>query len=299
MRGAASSFGIIVNFYLQTQPAPPVITYFDYQFPDAASSVDNAVAAFTHLQTMAHDASVTDRNLGFGVTLGKHWFQLRGTYLGPASVFNTSILPEMLRTLPAPTSAVVQEATWVDSLALLAGGDLGVSTTAPRYTSRDNFFAKSVTIPDPGFSQEALTSYFAYALGEGANAPVSWYAIIDLYGGAGSQINTRAVGFAAFSHRGLAWTVQNYGFVGAEETFPGEGARFVQGLNDAITSTGTVGVAGDRGYGAYINYADPSMGNEEANRLYYGAELFEELRELKGRLDPGNVFANPQSIEPL
>lgn len=246
---------------------------------------------------MAQNASVTTRNLSFGITLGPNDFQVRGVYLGSASDFNATISPELLRGLPQPTSPVtVQELDWRANLELLAGGSLAVSTSEP-YTARDNFFAKSVAVPEPGFSAAALTSYLTYIANQGANppAPMSWFAIINLDGGADSQINARSVDFSAYGHRNLMWTVQNYGYVGADEIFSEAGIEFVNGLNGAITD-----VLADEGveYGAYINYADPTLAADEANRLYYGNEIVSRLKGLKAVLDPGNVFAHPQSIIP-
>lgn len=299
MRGAGPSFGIATTLYLQTQPAPTATTYFGFSFPGAApaTSIDTAVSSFTHLQDVAHNAAVTDRRLSFGITLGANSLQVRGVYLGPSSEFNSTISPELLRGLPpAAVPATVQELDWRANLEVLAGGALAVPTSEP-YTARDNFFAKSVAVPEPGLSAAALRSYIAFIAGPGASPPppVSWFAIVNLDGGADSQINARDVGSSAYGHRDLMWTVQNYGFVGADEVFPEAGVEFVNGLNAAITD-----VLADEGveYGAYINYADPTLGAEEANRLYYGDEILSRLKGLKAVLDPDNVFAHPQSIIP-
>lgn len=274
-------------------------TYFGFSFPGAAptTSIETAVSSFTHLQDMAQNASVTDRKLSFGITLGPNDFQVRGVYLGSASDFNRTISPELFRGLPQPSSPVtVQELDWRANLELLAGGSLAVSTTEP-YRARDNFFAKSVAVPEPGFSPAALRIYLTYIANQGASPPasVSWFAIVNLDGGADSQINARDVNFSAYGHRNLMWTVQNYGYVGADQTFPAAGIEFVNGLNAAITDI----LAGEGvEFGAYINYADPTLGADEANRLYYGDEIVSRLKGLKTVLDPGNVFAHPQSIIP-
>lgn len=299
MRGAGPSFGIATTLYLQTQPAPPVTTYFGFSFPGAApaSSIETAVSSFIHLQDVAQNASVTTRNLSFGITLGANSFEVRGVFLGPASDFNTNIAPELLRGLPQPGSPLtVQELNWRENLELLAGGSLAVSTAEP-YRARDNFFAKSVAVPEPGFSTAALGGYLTYIANQGAStrAPVSWFAIVNLDGGSESQINVRGADFSAFGHRNLMWTVQNYGFVGADQAFPEGGIEFIDGLNGAITDV----LAGEGvAFGAYINYADPSLSAEEANRLYYGDELVSRLKGMKAALDPDNVFAHPQSIIP-
>jgi len=49
-------------------------------------------------------------------------------------------------------------------------------------------------------------------------------------------------------------------------------------------------------YGAYQAYVDSQLSAEEAGKLNYGDELFSKLKALKKRIDPGNLFSNPQSI---
>lgn len=77
--------------------------------------------------------------------------------------------------------------------------------------------------------------------------------------------------------------------MGVERTFPEAGLRFMNGLNDALASE-------TPGHGAYPNYVDPSYAREEALRMYYGEKTLARLKALKEVLDPGNVFANPQSV---
>lgn len=296
MRGAADSFGIVVNFYVQTQPMPSSVVYFEFNFPAAATDVEAGVSAGLHLQAVAQNASVMDRNLSFGIVVGPGAYTLRGTYLGDGERFNTTILPEVLRGLPAydaGASRVSSGLGYLDSLAVLAGGSLGVATTTP-YASHDNFFAKSVTVPAPGLTEEAWRSYLTYARDQGsdARAPVSWFAIVNLEGGVDSQINARTADFAAYPHRATTWTAQNYGFVGADEVFPSEaGTAFVDGLNDAMKRE-----MPGADFGAYINYVDPSMGRDEANLQYFGEAIYERLKGYKQVLDPGELFWNPQTI---
>jgi FAD/FMN-containing dehydrogenase len=49
-------------------------------------------------------------------------------------------------------------------------------------------------------------------------------------------------------------------------------------------------------FGAYLNYVDPDLSAADAHTLYYGAPLYAQLKTIKAAVDPGNVFANPQSI---
>lgn len=296
MRGAADSFGIVVNFYVQTQPLPSSVVYFELNFPDAAADVEAGVSAGLHLQAAAHNASVTDRRLAFGLVIAPGTYTLRGTYLDDdGSRFNASVLPELLRGLPAYDAggSRVSALGYLDSLAVLAGGSLSVATTAP-YRGHDNFFAKSVTVPEPGLTEAAWRAYLTYARGAGStdSPPVSWFAIVNLEGGADSQINARAVDSAAYPHRATTWTAQHYGYVGQDEVFPREaGTAFVAGLSDAMKRE-----MPGADFGAYINYVDPSMGRDEANLQYFGEAIYERLKGYKKVLDPGELFWNPQTI---
>ena len=46
------------------------------------------------------------------------------------------------------------------------------------------------------------------------------------------------------------------------------------------------------------NYADTEYTREEAQKLYYGANL-RRLQQLKAKFDPTELFYYPQSIQPV
>ncbi|KAI0844891.1 putative glucooligosaccharide oxidase [Daldinia vernicosa] len=288
MRGAADSFGIAVAFYLNTVPTPESIIHWDFKVSDATKSIESAVRAFQHIQTFVHDHSVVDRQLGLNVTLSSDYFAVGGTFLGSRNDFVRKVIPALLEGIPEFPTIEVKQVDWATSLKLLnQGRELDSPTDSSEHS---NFFAKSVTIPEPGFTAESLTDFFTYLLDQGARAPISYFILADLYGGADSQINAKDQSFSAFAHRDTLWVTQLYGYVDNEQVFPSEGLDFINGLASAMT-------ARLPSYGAYSNYTDPSLPREEANDLYYGKELHKKLKQLKRDLDPNNVFANPQSIE--
>ncbi|KAI5859928.1 putative glucooligosaccharide oxidase [Durotheca rogersii] len=287
MRGAADSFGIAVNFYLETQPAPESVTNWYIKICDATKSVENAVSALQHIQTYVHDESLIDRRLGLNVSLSSDFFGIGGTYFGSRADFEDAILPALLKGIPENPTIEVQQVDWLTSLKLLnQGQDLHVSDN---YADHSNFFAKSAIVPEPGYTKDALASFFTHLLGEGARAPVSYFIMLDLYGGADSQINNKSAGSSAFAHRDALWVAQVYGYVGNDEPFPAEGLEFVDGLVQSMTRHLPE-------HRSYENYTDPSLTREQAHEQYRGRELYNELKSLKEKLDPGNVFANPQSI---
>ncbi|KAK0742757.1 hypothetical protein B0T18DRAFT_481258 [Schizothecium vesticola] len=292
VRGAADSFGIVTTFYLQTVPAPSVVQ-FSYDVSDALASSALATSAFLAVQSFALNASVVTRELGLGVTITASSFAVHGTYFGSIQTFNATVAPALLNALKqagakvAMNKSSVQELTWIESLTRLGGAPtLAVPLTG--YDSRDNFFAKSVSVSNP-FGEKPVKAYFDVVVREGERAPVDWFAIINLYGGPDSQIGVRNESFAAYAGFDDLWVVQNYGSVTLNETFPKSGMAFVNKLNDAMTNNLPE-------YSAYLNYIDPTYTREQAYKLYFGAGLVERLSKLKAVLDPKNVFRNPQSI---
>ncbi|KAI1804654.1 putative glucooligosaccharide oxidase [Daldinia bambusicola] len=288
MRGAADSFGIAVAFYLNTVPTPESVIHWDFKVSDATKSIASAVRAFQHIQAFVHNGSVVDRELGLNVSLSSNHFALGGTYLGSRDNFIKTIIPALLEGIPEFPTIEVKQVDWATSLKLLnQGRDLDTPTD---HSDHSNFFAKSVTIPEPGFTNEQLTDFFTYLFDQGSRAPISYFILFDLYGGADSQINVKDHEFSAFVHRDTLWVTQLYGYVDNDKVFPPEGLDFVNGLASAMT-------ARLPHYGAYSNYTDASLPREEANNLYYGGKMHRRLKRLKRILDPNNVFANPQSIE--
>ncbi|KAI3319860.1 Glucooligosaccharide oxidase [Xylariaceae sp. AK1471] len=287
MRGAADSFGIAVNFYLRTQPAPKTVIKWSVDVPEAMRSVEGAVTAFQHVQDFANNPSIVDRRLGLVLFLDHHRFSIEGQYLGDLGTFTSSILPTLLHGFPqkGATKVEYRQVDWLTCLRLLAGGmDIEVGAN---YEEHHVFFAKSAAVPHPGLSREALKNYFEFVMREGASAPVGYFLSAQLYGGADSQVTANKAD-DAFGHRDTMWMFQHYAFVDDKAVFPEEGMAFVEGVSAALGA----------GFGAYNNYPDPLLAPGEAQRKYYGEKLG-RLAVLKGVLDPEDVFAHPQSVKKL
>ncbi|KAI1274993.1 hypothetical protein F5Y07DRAFT_189314 [Xylaria sp. FL0933] len=283
MRGAADSFGIVVNFYLRTQEMPKTILKWTVEAHQAMKSVESAVEAFQHVQNFVNNSAVVDKYLNMVIFMTHDRFTIEGTYLGDAMTFRDSIIMPLLDGFPMKTDSQARYGPmdWPTLLQQLGGDqDLDVSS---RYQEQQTFFAKSAAVSHPGLSSHELKNYFRCLLSEGKSAPVDYFIGIQLYGGAGSQITANTTR-DSYGHRDAMWMFQHYGSVSGGE-FPEEGIRFANNLNKAL---------GPR-HGASNNYADPSLERDEAHRLYYGKKL-EGLMKLKGILDPEDVFSHPQSI---
>ncbi|KAL8950178.1 MAG: hypothetical protein Q9222_003771 [Ikaeria aurantiellina] len=292
LRGAADSFGIVTTFYLQTQPAPTSVVNWSFSIPNMFKSAATSANYFLHIQSWAQNASVVDRKLGVGMYMDGQGFSISGTYFGSLTDFNNKIKPELLRGLPTPTSSSATSMTWIQSLTALANGQsLQQPTTG--YNQHDDFFAKSVVVPASGaFTAATLTSYFDYIIKNGVNSANPWYSIINLYGGPDSQINAKPSSFSAYSDRTALWVIQHYGYTGNTGVpFPAGIIPFVEGLSNAITSAQPQTV-----FPGYINYVDPSLTPQQAHSAYYDQATYAKLLAIKGRVDPGKVFWNPQAV---
>lgn len=293
MRGAADSLGIITNFYVETQRAPDTVINFGYSISGMYDDKARFVKFVEHLQDYVLHNDHVDRKLSFGIYLDGKKFNFGGQYFGDAAFFNNTIVPELFSTLGDGTwkgNPGSQKVDWLKSMELLNGDKIEIGLERTDYTKHDNFFAKSLTIPEPlGFTEKALQSYHDYIVTKGINPPNPWFSIINLYGGKDSQINVKDTTFAAYKDRYALWVIQHYG---NNEAGKKVDLGFINGLNEAITTAMT-----DAGIGAYLNYIDPTLTREEAIELYYGKELYAKLQVVKKKYDPENIFWNPLSVE--
>jgi FAD/FMN-containing dehydrogenase len=109
-----------------------------------------------------------------------------------------------------------------------------------------------------------------------------WFAQFDTFGGA---INDRARNATAFVHRDMTYTVQYQTYW----TDPREADASERWLRDTFFAV-------DRHIGtnaSYRNYCDRNLTDWEAR---YYVENAAELRRVKQRFDPNDVFRYPQSI---
>lgn len=281
IKGAAESFGVVTKFYLQTHAAPASITYFEFGFTGIHDSKSVWTNTFMHIQDVAKNASVVDNRVSFGIYLDNYGgYSLSGAFFGSVSEFNTKVKPELLRSLPNPT-ATVQSMAWYDYMVKVSG-KTSIKEPLTGYDEHEDFFAKSVTVPEStGLTSNALNALYDYL--QTADG-TEYYIIINLYGGPGSAINSKDTDFAAYSDRDSLWVLQNYGY-------GGDSMDFINGINSAI-----INAQPQTSFGAYLNYVDPSYDAATAHKLYYGDAVYNRLAALKQKVDPKSVFWNPQAI---
>lgn len=81
----------MTTFYLATKPAPAAVVKWSFNFANIYSSVTTATNAFLHVQDFARNATIIDRNIGFGIYLDAGGLVITGTYFGSLEIFNTQV----------------------------------------------------------------------------------------------------------------------------------------------------------------------------------------------------------------
>lgn len=81
----------MTTFYLATKPAPAAVVQWSFNFANIYSSVTTATNAFLHVQDFARNATIIDRNIGFGIYLDAGGLVITGTYFGSLEIFNTQV----------------------------------------------------------------------------------------------------------------------------------------------------------------------------------------------------------------
>ena len=301
LRGAGSDFAIITTFHLQTQPAPDQVVNWQYNLPNMFASASASANYMAHIQSFALNPQLVDRHLGLGMYMDGNTFYVSGTYFGTLQDFESRLVPELLRGLPAPVWNNTNSKSWLDSLSMLANyAPLQQPLTG--YNQHDDFYAKSVVTPSSNpLSLAAMTDYFQYMISNGINNKLgggnSWFSIMNLYGGPDSQINAVPADSSAYSDRSALWVVQHYArTLNTGSPYPGDEVTFLDGLNDALQSAQVAQNGGNASFRAYQNYVDPTLSATQAHSLYYGNETYQRLLGIKNQVDPGKVLMNPQSI---
>ncbi|KAL3428257.1 glucooligosaccharide oxidase [Phlyctema vagabunda] len=292
MRGAGDSFGIVTNFYLQTKPAPTSVINFSVDIPAVYEDIPSLTNAFLELQKTVFDPAIVNGNLSFGIYTEGRAFNFAGWCIDcDVDDFKSVTLPAILKGFPRPESTTITPANWTASLRSIAG-NANLQQPITGYDEHDTFYVKSVVSKtDIPLTAASLTSFFTYIVNQGRNSPSPWFSIINLYGGAGSQINIPAAGTSAYSKRDTLWVFQNYGYASKGQSYDPATTTFIDNLNRALTDAQP-----DGEFTAYLNYIDPELTQADVMKLYYGSSTYNKLVQIKNSIDPNNVFWNPQAI---
>ncbi|KAL1865858.1 hypothetical protein Daus18300_006970 [Diaporthe australafricana] len=290
-RGAADSFGVILRFYLRTVPAPEEIVLFSYDIDGIVGDVDEATAAFMNIQQVVQDATIIDRDLSFGFYIHEGSWTIWGVFLRDKEHFEAQIAPALLRGFKRPVKKFVQTMAWLDSITWFSGSHSNDATD----DAFDTFYAQSALIPEhTPLNEKVVRDYFETMRSTSIDSSQSWYAVINVHGGPDSQITSVPASASAYTHREMLWVIQHYGY--SSNHLP----PLLESTKVAITRLTRAVRAGipASSMRAEPNYQDADMARDMAHSLHYGEAATKQLEALKRKIDPSEVFWNPQSIRP-
>lgn len=87
LRGAVDSFGVVTKLRLQTTKAPLSVVAWRFDLAGLLRDPQVATASFLHLQRLAQNASIVNRDTSFGIYLHNGVFTVWGIHLGDLSGF--------------------------------------------------------------------------------------------------------------------------------------------------------------------------------------------------------------------
>ncbi|KAG8810357.1 hypothetical protein FRC18_004098 [Serendipita sp. 400] len=276
LKGAAAGFGIITEFVVHTEPAPPSTVNYAYHIQlGKKSSFANTFAAW---QDIIKDPSL-DRKLASQVIIMELGMIISGTYFGTQEQYNALQFEQRLAQNATVSIHTLDNwlgtvSNWAENEALkLIGGIPG-----PFY-SKSLAFTQNTLIPYKGIQD--LFKYFDSA---DKGTPL-WFVIFDLEGG---KVNDIPLSQTAYAHRDALFYVQTYAIgigVLLDKT-----RAFLNNINKIIQDA-IPGVD----FGAYAGYVDPTLPNGQHS--YWGSNL-PRLQQIKTLYDPRDTFHNPQSVRP-
>ena len=278
VKGAASSFGIVTKFKCRTHQEPEQIVRYSYTFEFGNTTA--RAQLFKNWQQFISNPNLP-RKFTSELVVIEGAIVLSGTYFGSRDEFDTLELLQHLSDSKPANDSLVQLDGWAGMLShdaenLITAAAGGVPTW---------FYAKSLSFtPTSLIPWSGIDSLFRY-VDTAEKGTQFWFIIFDLEGGAVSDIPRNATAYA--SRDALFW-VQSYAINPVGNVLRMT-VDFLDGVNRVITSS-LEGID----LGAYPGYVDVYLQN--AQREYWGSNLA-RLQEIKSRIDPGDIFHNPQSIQ--
>lgn len=116
---------------------------------------------------------------------------------------------------------------------------------------------------------------------------------MEMYGGANARhAAPDVVRQTSFPHRDGLWLIQSTVGIAGSGFVPPDGYEWLNQI-DSLTRKA---LEQDKiGMASYSCYTDPHLADGEWKELYYGNSI-PRLVQLKHKLDPENLFRNPQSL---
>ncbi|KAK9327486.1 hypothetical protein V1520DRAFT_393840 [Lipomyces starkeyi] len=259
IRGAGSSVGIVTDFAIRTEPAPPSTISYSYIW----TGTDPAARAQVFLSWQSLLASGTlPRNTGFDLVVTP----------AASSQADFDILSHFSGTAPQ-TTQITPYTNFLEFAAAASARTIASGTAQPSH-----FYAKSLV-----FKQQTLIpDSVVHAAFEYLNTTTNG---TDLY----------AITFngLAFVHRDTLFFAFSFGRTAGALT--DTTIQFLNGLSDVLTSGHPDAYYGQ--YAGNVDPRESKEEAWASYAAYYGDNL-QRLKKVKAEVDPHDVFHNLQSVQP-
>ncbi|KAI0971214.1 hypothetical protein F4678DRAFT_434092 [Xylaria arbuscula] len=272
VKGAGAGFGIVTEFVVKTHPEPGDVVQYSYSLSFGKHA--EMVPVLKQWQDLVSDPNL-DRRFGTEFVAHELGAIITATFYGTEDEWNASGIPQRIPT--GKVSIVIDD--WLAVIAAQAeDAALYLSDLRSAFTVRSLAFTAEETL-----SEDTITKVMKY-LDDTEHGTLLWFLIFDASGGAISDIPMNAT---AYSHRDKIMFCQGYGIglpVLTQTT-----KDFLSGLIDTIQAASTQTLT------TYPGYVDPTLTNPQQS--YWGPNLA-TLESIKAKLDPNDLFHNPQSVRP-
>lgn len=275
VKGAAASFGIVTEFKVRTEEAPGLAVQYSFTF-NLGTAAEKAKLVKDWQAFIAQEDLTWKFYSNMNIIDGQ--IILEGIYFGSKAEYDALGLEEKFPTSEPGTVLVL-----TDWLGMVGHGledvILRLVGNAPTwFYAKSLGFAPRALIPD-----SAIDDFFEY-IHKNNPGTVSWFVTLSLEGGAINKVPEDAT---AYGHRDVLFWVQIF-MINPLGPVSQTIYDFADGLYDVLAKA----VPESAGH-AYLGCPDPRMPN--AQQAYWRNNL-PRLEELKGDLDPKDIFHNPQGV---
>ncbi|KAF4466949.1 Reticuline oxidase [Fusarium albosuccineum] len=275
IRGAAAGFGIVTEFVMKTVQKPKTTIHFTHRTP--YSNAKEIVRQFRAWQALVADPGL-DRRIGTEFTLDPDGSKITATWFGTKDEFNQSGIAESLGLKLTPV-----ESSWVNTMRWQIENERLILSDIP-----NQFFSRSLGFTAQDLLTENATEYLVDKISQNKDqSDYRWFCIFDATGG---KVSDPATDSTAYAHRDKVMFYQSYVFNIWAPLGKGE-QRLLNEIHDIILRDIP---AGPRT--TYPGYVDPLL--EHPQQAYWGSNL-PRLQQIKADWDAGDIFGNPQSVQPL
>ncbi|KAK0619367.1 hypothetical protein B0T14DRAFT_566230 [Immersiella caudata] len=278
IRGAGSSMGVVTEFRFKTFEPPEALTVFVAAL--RWGTAERALAGMKAVQEFALDMPA---ELNMRLFMTPRFINLEGLYYGDKASMQAALAPLIAKT--NATFQLQQQGGWLEQIKHFGGG-LPLDQGHP-YDYHETF--NSASLYTNALNDTQLNGFVSYWFDHAKTNKRDWYVHIDIHGGKHSAVAEGSP--ASYAHRDYLFMYLFYDRVD-KGVFPTSGFGHIQNFVSNITYS----LPSDA-WGRYINYPDPSIDQQTAQKNYWGPNLA-KLQAIKKEVDPLDLFHYPQGVVP-